>query len=439
MRRTSLLLVALLAGSRTVSAQILATQSTTVRGPAQTALHPAAAANPTPGLPDHPAAAAVPENLTSFDVSRVELVWRDWTWRLVADGAVIKEFGRRESEARQALRLVQGLRLTQHGTVGSPMPVMEYWLSDGHAPLGIASGVRPLGIDPTTLKVEEREGQWVVRDKQRVWFNFARRGDEAQQALGVMQKYGFTQAALLGNPLSPTMMVFTANPVQAGSGAMTFKPPQTPPADPSAAIAGYVPTALPPLAHAATQPNQPTVTFNQGPMTSLPTHQTTWLRAAPPEAPGLTERVSFDWRQAQVRQEHGRWKVEAGSHVLGDFGGNQHAAAEALKAVQYYRFTEQCQVGQPTPYCTYFLVGGQAPRGIPFGVQGQPLDVAHLQVQKVGDNYALVTGGQPVMQFGQRPDEARHMYDVIKRHRFDCVCHVGGPEEKGMTFLVQAR
>ncbi len=381
----------------------------------------------------------MPENLTAFDGSRVELVWRDWSWKLVADGAVIKEFGRRESEARQALRLVQGLRLTQHGTVGSPMPVMEYWLSDGHAPIGIASGVRPLAVDPTSLKAEQREGQWVVRDKQRVWFNFGRRGDDAQQALTVMQKYGFTQAAVLGNPLSPTMMVFTANPAQAGSGATTFKPPQTPPSDPSAAIAGYVPTALPPLAHAATQPHQPTVAFNQGPMDSPPTRQTTWLRGAPPEAPGLTDKVSFDWRQAQVRQEHGRWKVEAGSHVLGDFGSNQHAAAEALKAVQFYRFTEQCQVGQPTPYCTYFLVGGQAPRGIPFGVQGQPLDVAHLQVQKVGDNYALVTAGQPVMQFGQRPDEARHMYDVIKRHRFDCVCHFGGPEEKGMTFLVQAR
>ena len=107
--------------------------------------------------------------------------------------------------------------------------------------------------------------------------------------------------------------------------------------------------------------------------------------------------------------------------------------------MQYYHFTEQCQVGQPTPYCTYFLVGGQAPRGIPFGVQGRPLDVDHMQVQKVGDNYVLVTAGQPVLQFGPRPDEARHMFDVIRRQHFDCVCHFGGPEEKGMTFLVQAR
>jgi hypothetical protein len=440
MRRTSLLLGAVLAGSRTISAQNMnPTATPPFRAPAQTAPHLAASTNPVLAVPEQAAKApAVPENLTSFDGARAELVWRDWNWKLVADGVVIKEFGRRESEARQALRLIRGLHLTEHGTIGSPAPVMEYWLSDGQAPQGLASGVRPLALDPTSLKAEQREGQWVVRDKQRVWFNFGLRGDEAQQALTVMQKYGFTQAAMLGNPLSPTMMVFTANPVQPGSGSLTFKAPHGPAPDASAAIAGYVPTALPPLAHAATQPNQPTIAFNQGPVASLPA-RTTWLRAAPPEAPGLTERVSFDWRQAQVRQEHGRWKLEAGSHVLGDFGTNQHAAAEALKAVQYYRFTEQCQVGQPTPYCTYFLVGGQAPHGIPFGVQGQRLDVDHLQVQKLGDNYALTTAGQPVMQFGPRPDEARHMYDAIKRYRFDSVCHFGGPEETGMTFLVQAR
>jgi len=435
MRRTSLLLGALLLSTRTVSAQVRTTPTPSFRPPAQIAVQSGDTPNLLPHTQETPL--EVEEKLTSFDGSRAELIWQDRTWKLVANGVVIKDFGRRESDARQAQRLVHELRLNQHGTVGTT-PVMEYWLSDGHAPMGIASGLRTLAIDPSSLKAELSQGQWLVRDRQRVWLNFGLRGDEAHQALAVMKKHEFTQVATIGAP-SPTMMLFLGNPVRPGSGAATFRPPQTPPPDAVAALGGYTPPTLPPLRNAATQPNQPTTAFSHGPAESLSAHQTTFLRGAPPAPPGLSERVPFDWRQTQVRQELGHWKLTVGSHILGDFGSNERAATQALKTVQYYRFTEHCQVGQPQSYCSYFLVGGQAPRGIPFGVVGQPIDAAHLAVQQVGDKYALVSGGQSLLQFGQRPDEAQHMLDVIQRHKFDHVCHLGGPEEQGMTFLVQAK
>ena len=367
----------------------------------------------------------------------MELNWQDRNWKIVANGVVIKDFGRNESEARQALRLLRDLRLNQHGTIGEPKPVLEYWLSDGRAPIGIAAGVRPLAIDSASLKAELSLGQWVVRDRQRVWFNFGPRGDEAQQTLAVMQKYKFTQVAAVGTP-APSLMVFLGNPVRPGSRAAS-NAPQTQPAA-TAAKNGYIPPTLLPLRNGSGQPNQLMSTFNRGPGENLTAHVATFPSSTvQPPAPGLSERVTFDWRLAQVHQDQGRFKLTAGSHVLGDFGSNERAATQALSAVKYYRFTEHCQVGQPAPYCSYFLVGGQSPRGIPLGLQGQPIDAAHLAVQQVGDKYALVSNGQPVLQFGPRPDEARHMLDVIQRHKFDHVCHVGGPEEQGMTFLVQAQ
>ncbi len=446
MRRTFFLLGVLLSGRMVLAQTPVPTPS--FRSPASSLSPPISnATTSSMGVPNASGAtsdppAALTENLTTFDGSHIQLVWQDQTWKFVAGGTVVKDFGRRESDARQALRLIHNLGLTQHGTVGSPVALMEYWLSDGHTPMGFATGMRTLAIDSASLKAEQRLGQWVVRDRLRVWFNFGLRGDEAQQALLVMQKYGFTQVATVGGP-TPTMMVFLGNPVRPGSGAATFKPPATMPNDAAtaaAALAGYVPPTLPALRNVAAQPNQPTVPFGQGPVQSLGAAQPlTFLRGAPPEPPGLTDRVSFDWRQAAVRQEQGHWKVAAGSHVLADFGTNQHAAVEALKTVQYYHFTEQCQVGQPSPSCSYFLVGGQAPRGIPFGLENHPIDTAHLAVQQVGQKYELVASGQTVLQCGQRPEEAHHMLDVVQRLRFDHVCHVGGPEEPGMTFLVQAR
>jgi hypothetical protein len=250
-----------------------------------------------------------------------------------------------------------------------------------------------------------------------------------------MQKHAFTQVAPLGAP--PVMTVFLANAVRPGSGATSYRGPSGPPPDAVASLGGYVPAVLPPLRNVGAQPNQPTTPFRPHPTDALSSDTTSWMRGAPVGTPGLCERVQFDWRQAQLRQELGHWKLAAGGHVLADFGTNQQSAAQALKAVQFYRFTEQCQVGQGQAHCSYFLVNGQPPRGIPFGVQGHPIDTEHLAVRQVGERYALLAGQEPLMQFGGRPDEARYMMDVIQHHHFDHVCRVGGPDEEGMTFLVK--
>jgi hypothetical protein len=445
MRRTSLLLGALLLSGRTVAAQAPAEPSTpSFRTPATQVFGPPGGAPQQPGQPQaHPAPAApapveLHEDLTSFDGSHASLLWQDRTWKVIANGVPIKDFGRRESDARQAQRIMQDLHLTQHGTIGSPAPIMEYWLSDGHAPIGLASAMRPVAIDTASLKVEQDHADWVVRDRHRVWFNFGPRGDQAGQALAVLQKYGFTQVAILGSP-APTMMLFLGNPVRPGSGTVTFRAPSSQANDQAPTQSGSAPLALAPLQPAPSPFDRPKQAFGQGPIDHLPNYPTMMAHPATVEAAGMADRTTFDWRQAQVKQVQGHWQLTAGSYVMGDFGSNQHAAAEALKAVQYYHCTEQCHVGQPTPYCSYFLASGQAPRGVPFGVQGQPIDVAHLAVEQVGDKYALVSNGQPVLQFGQRPDEARHMLNVIQRQKFDFVCHFGGPAEQGMMMLVQAR
>jgi hypothetical protein len=42
--------------------------------------------------------------------------------------------------------------------------------------------------------------------------------------------------------------------------------------------------------------------------------------------------------------------------------------------------------------------------------------------------------------FGERPNEARALLEVIKRNRFDRLCHIGSDGAgQGMTFLVRSR
>src|SRR5437879_20549 len=84
---------------------------------------------------------AIHQNVVTFDLQRVELQWVDKHWQIVAGDMLLKDFGAREAEARQALQTIQELRLNQLGTVGAPRPIMEYWLSDGQPPHGNIAGL----------------------------------------------------------------------------------------------------------------------------------------------------------------------------------------------------------------------------------------------------------------------------------------------------------
>jgi hypothetical protein len=442
MRRTSLFLGALLLVQQPALAQVITPPPSTIRTPSSIITRPGSNVNLPTGTLHVDASAATPadlnESLVNFDPTTTQAVWSREGWKLMANGTVLKDFGKHESDARQALRLIQQLGVNQYGRVGTPAPVMEYWLRDGQAPLGIASGTRLLALDAPTMKAEQSQGQWVLRDKQRVWFTFGTRGDDAQLALGVMQKYGFTQVGLVGAP-APAMMVLTANPNRPGSGAVATQAPRTLPADPNAALAGAASAALPALRNVAAQPNQPAMAFRPAQtMETLAPQQTSYLRGAPPTAPGQSDRVTFDYRQVQARQDQGHWKLMAGTRVLADFGSSEQDAKAALKAVQYYRLTEQHLVGGPTSHVAYYLSNGQPPHGIPFGVSAESIDRQRLTVQQVENRYAVLSGSRPLMYFGDRPDDARHVADVIQRYQFDHVCHVG-PEESGLTVLVREK
>src|SRR5258708_32645313 len=101
---------------------------------------------PSPKTPA-PVDAASMERLTTFDAASADLNWSFKGWQLLADGAALKDFGRSEWEARQALRLIRELGLNQHGVIGGPNPSLEYWLSHGEAPRAPKHGLAVPTVD----------------------------------------------------------------------------------------------------------------------------------------------------------------------------------------------------------------------------------------------------------------------------------------------------
>lgn len=382
-----------------------------------------------------------PEHLTSLDPHRVELVWAREGWSLQFNDQPLKEFGRRQNEAQEALRVLRDLNLTERGVIGGSAPVLEYWLANGQAPTATPRGQRLVTFDLPSLRVEADGGQYCLRDAHRILFNFGYGKDEAEQALAVCRKYRFSRILLIGQA-APSMMVFLRDPAAGFTRqGHTLKPhvhvpPVETPTRPGekktevAAIEKYVTPGIPALAHST--PARLALTE-----TSPRAHAAASPR---PTIPGVNDRilrVPFDWRQVTLRREVEGWILHAGSLVLARFGTDEALARKALLAVQSYRFTEWHLVGGENPCAHFFTVGDQVPRGETFGVPSATVLPEKLTIQKQDGRHALVQGSEVVLVLNDRPEEARQLLDWIQRHRIDRLARLMTPDGRGIMFFLK--
>jgi hypothetical protein len=406
-------------------AQFPSAQPTQPTPPGKTTLPP----NSVSAVPSLP----VQENLFSFDPRQVELRWEGNHWLLVAGGVLLKDFGQRQGDGRQALRLVRELGLTQLGTVGTPQPVMEYWLVGEQAPRGPVPGLRPNPLDLATLRLEQVQGQWCVRDNQRILFSFGTHAEEAEQALAIIRHHRFTHVAVIGR-FPSAMILFVSNPDDTTpspvAAPVSFSPRTTAPGSPPAHPANVRDPAnrMP----ASSAPNS--VVPN-----SLPSGRQFGNAEVRPDLDGRTDQVPFDSRQVQVRRDGKDWKLICGSYTLANFGPNERDARQALAAVQYYRFNQHCLVGRPTPAFSYFLVSGRAPQGLMFGLHSIPFRPDAVTVRQANGRWVIADSSQVLIDFGDRGEEAQQMLRVIQRNRFDHLCRIGPSAPLPLTFLVRAR
>ena len=110
------------------------------------------------------------------------------------------DFGSNRDEARAAFRVIRHYRLNQSCFVGRPDPSLRYLLSNGKAPVGTLRGEDCIGFDPQRITVTQANGRWKIVDGDHWMFDFGNNRQEAEQALAVIRKYGFTQSCFVGRP-----------------------------------------------------------------------------------------------------------------------------------------------------------------------------------------------------------------------------------------------
>jgi hypothetical protein len=177
-----------------------------------------------------------------------------------------------------------------------------------------------------------------------------------------------------------------------------------------------------------------------GGLASLSHHQPHFgaLPASSSSAAMAGGRVTFDWRQVQLRQDQGDWKLMAGGLVLGNFGGNGEDARQALSIIRYYRFCELWHMSDQPSTC-YYLANVQAPRGLMFGLQGESFVPDQVTLQQTGDSYDLVEGKRVLLHAGEQQEQAKKLLEAIKNSKCDRLCKLGeAGKEARMTFLVRS-
>jgi hypothetical protein len=144
--------------------------------------------------------------------------------------------------------------------------------------------------------------------------------------------------------------------------------------------------------------------------------------------------LKFDPRKLEVRKEGYEWIVASGSDVLGRFGAGEFTAREALRVIQDCRFNEHCTAAG----VTFFLASGQAPKRVPYSVQGRRFDLDTLRVRQFSDRWAVTESGRHLFDVGDA-GEGESLIRLLKHFRFDQMCQVGTSPSASMKFLARTR
>ena len=143
---------------------------------------------------------SVKEDCIGFNPGNTQVKRIDGRWKIVDGSHWMFDFGNKQSEARQALRVIKHYGMDQSCFVGRPDPSFQYMLVSGDAPSGSLSGEDCIRFNPNTIEVKRINGRWKIVDGSHWVFDFGNKEGEARQAFAIIKKYGFNRSCFVGRP-----------------------------------------------------------------------------------------------------------------------------------------------------------------------------------------------------------------------------------------------
>jgi hypothetical protein len=140
------------------------------------------------------------EDCIAFNPANITVTQANNRWKIAEGSHWLFDFEGRQDEARQALRVLRHYGMNQTCYVGRPQPALTYMLANGAVPAGSLRGEDCVAFNTANLAVVQAGGRWKIADGGHWLFDFEDKRDEAEQALALLRKYGFTHSCYVGRP-----------------------------------------------------------------------------------------------------------------------------------------------------------------------------------------------------------------------------------------------
>jgi hypothetical protein len=142
----------------------------------------------------------VSEDCVAFNPAAATITKIDDRWKIVDGSHRLFDFATSETKATRSLEIIRHYGMNQSCFVGGPRSAFSYLLVSGSAPAGALAGEDCISFNPNNLEVTEIGGRWGIVEGNHRLFDFGGNRAEAEQAAGVIRKYGFTRNCYVGRP-----------------------------------------------------------------------------------------------------------------------------------------------------------------------------------------------------------------------------------------------
>jgi len=141
----------------------------------------------------------IKEDCSSQDLSKLKIIQDGSNWTIVEDRSLLFAF-KDKDEAERSLEIMKYYKMDKHCFVGRPHPSLVYFLAEDKAPQGTMVDEDCVGFTLANLQVKKINNSYKIVDRAHWIFDFEDKRDEANDALSLIKKYGFTQSCYVGRP-----------------------------------------------------------------------------------------------------------------------------------------------------------------------------------------------------------------------------------------------
>ena len=138
------------------------------------------------------------EDCISFNPNNVAVKQSGTKW-LVVDGSHSMFSAPNKAEAEKIVKTIKFYGLNKSCYVGRPDASFQYLLKGAASPAGAFTGEDCLGFNPANLVIKKEGTEYLMTDGSSRMFMFPNK-TEADQALAMIKKYGFTKTCYVGRP-----------------------------------------------------------------------------------------------------------------------------------------------------------------------------------------------------------------------------------------------